>query len=142
MIRIEFTVPGNPQALKRHRSVRCGKFTRQYDPSAGDKQDFLAKAMEHRPDEPLTEPLMVTLQFCFARPKNHYGTGKKAGVLKDNAPDMHTSRPDCDNLAKFVLDALNGVYWKDDCIIVQLTAVKHYGNNPSVTVMISGVEHK
>ena len=42
---ITFTVPGNPKALKRHRTVQHGKFSRQYDPSEGDKADFLVKSL-------------------------------------------------------------------------------------------------
>ena len=141
MNKIEFTVPGNPQALKRHRAVKRGRFIATYDPSAGDKQDFLAKAMEYRPESPLSEPLKVSLQFTFARPKSHYGTGRKANTLKESAPQFHTSKPDCDNLAKFVLDALNGVYWRDDSIISQLTVAKLYGDNPGVRVLIEGLSN-
>ncbi len=139
MNRIEFKVPGNPQALKRHRAVKRGRFIATYDPSAGDKQDFLAKAMEHRPEQPLNEPLKVSLIFSFARPKSHYGTGRNADTLKDSAPVHHASKPDCDNLAKFVLDALNGVYWQDDSIIAMMTVAKLYGTNPSVSVVIDDI---
>jgi Holliday junction resolvase RusA-like endonuclease len=136
---IEIRVPGNPQALKRHRTFRRGKFTGTYDPSSAAKQDFLAKVMEHCPDEPLAGPLRVELDFVFLRPKSHYRTGKYADQLKDNAPEMHTSRPDCDNLAKFVLDALNGMYWTDDSVISFMTVKKRYGN-PCTTVYVSDIE--
>ena len=66
---ITFTVPGNPIALKRHRSTKTGI---QYDPSKGDKQDFLAKAMQHRPDTPWTGPVEVYMTFVFPRPKSFF----------------------------------------------------------------------
>lgn len=40
-----------------------------------------------------------------------------------SAPDTHT--PDVDNIAKSVLDALNGSAWADDKQVVKLTVVKH-----------------
>ena len=137
---IQFTVYGNPQALKRHRTVKAGKFMQQYDPSATDKQDFLAKVMEHRPEKPLAKPLQVIMSFSFSRPKSHYGTGKNSGKLKANAPVTHISRPDVDNLAKFVLDALNGVYWKDDSVICSMTIDKTYSEVPKTTVNIYELE--
>ncbi len=35
-----------------------------------------------------------------------------------------TTRPDLDNLVKNVLDALNGVCWRDDASVVALLAYK------------------
>ena len=37
-------------------------------------------------------------------------------------PDTH--KPDADNIAKIVLDALNGVAWLDDAQVTSLTVVK------------------
>lgn len=37
--------------------------------------------------------------------------------------DLH--KPDVDNVAKSVLDALNGVAWLDDCQVLDLHVVKH-----------------
>lgn len=36
-----------------------------------------------------------------------------------------TSKPDADNIAKAVLDALTGTAWKDDAQVVQVTVCKH-----------------
>lgn len=137
MQQIEFTIFGNPVALKRHRTVRTKNFIRQYDPSFNDKQDFLAKTMEYRPEEPLKSALMVSLFFNIARPKSHYRTGKNAGVLKDNAPIACTKRPDIDNYVKFVMDALNGVFWIDDSQIFSLYSVKQYSETPSIIIKIA-----
>jgi Holliday junction resolvase RusA-like endonuclease len=135
-MQISFTVPGNPVALKRHRSFTRGTMHGTYDPSKGDKADFLAKAMENRPDEPLDEPLFVSLTFCFIRPKSHFRTGKYSHELKPNAPAWHTKTPDADNLAKFVCDSLNGIFWRDDSIVCHLTVSKEYSNAPRTTIYI------
>jgi Holliday junction resolvase RusA-like endonuclease len=45
-----------------------------------------------------------------------------------------TSKPDLDNLAKIVLDALNGILWADDCQVVKLEITKEYGEIPGAIV--------
>jgi len=137
MSSITFTVPGNPIALKRHRSFQRGDFKGTYDPSKGDKLNFLAKAIEHRPDVPLDEPLRVKLSFYFQRPKIHYGTGKNANKLKESAPMWHTKTPDVDNIVKFIADSLNKIFWRDDSIICQLVVIKMYSESPRVRIEIS-----
>ena len=47
------------------------------------------------------------------------------------------SKPDVDNLAKTVCDALNGIAWLDDSQIVRMSAVKRYGSESYTTVKIS-----
>lgn len=46
-----------------------------------------------------------------------------------------TGRPDLDNLMK-TIDALNGVVWEDDSIIVEATIAKQYGEFPSLQVEV------
>lgn len=139
-MRIHFIVPGNPIGLKRHRTMRAGDKLIQYDPSKGDKGDFLAKAMANRPEVPLDEPLQVVLKFFFVRPKSHFRTGKYADELKPNAPCWHTKIPDADNLAKFICDSLNGIFWRDDSIVCKLIVTKQYSNVPRTEITIETVE--
>lgn len=41
------------------------------------------------------------------------------------AQEDDTFKPDCDNVAKLVLDALNGIAWTDDKQVFELHVVKH-----------------
>ena len=120
-------VRGLPQ--KRHRLSRG----RVYDPSRDDKQCFLSRCQTlQRPAIDLFyAPLQCTLSFTFMRPKSHCTA---SGALRKSAPKQHVYKPDTDNLAKFVLDALNGVYYKDDSQICQLIVHKKYGDVDSVLV--------
>lgn len=134
---ISFVVFGEPKAQKRHRSTRTGTGIRNYDPSAADKQDFKWMAYQNKPTTPFEGALRVDISFFFSRPKSHYGTGSKSHVLKPNAPNWHIARPDRDNLDKGVLDALKGVFWKDDSIICSGEISKKYSLNPRVEVTIT-----
>jgi len=134
---IQFDIPGNPIALKRHRKGKWGN----YDPSATDKADFLAKAMQFRPETPFNEPLAVTMSFLFSRPKSHYGTGRNKDKVKPNAPIWHTGTPDLDNLEKFVMDALKGFFWKDDAICATKFTKKIYTDGtPNIYIQIKTLE--
>lgn len=78
--------------------------------------------------EKMAGPLKVLIYLRFKRPKSHYGTGKNANKLKPGAPATyeHTSKPDVDNCAKFILDCLNGLAWQDDTQITSLQVTKMY----------------
>ncbi len=130
---IRFVVPGNPKALKRHRK---GKWGNNYDPSEGDKADFLAMAMQHRPEKPIDGPVRLLVHAYFQRPKSHYRTGRYSGQLKPNMPEPYTNTPDFDNILKFVGDALEGVFWVNDKLIFQSEFLKLYSEKPRIEIAI------
>lgn len=75
----------------------------------------------------------VELQFRFPRPKAHY---TKKG-LRPEAPTHHTAKPDCDNAAKAVLDALTQIgAWKDDSHVAVLLIQKLYHEAPGCAITI------
>lgn len=135
-----FTVLGNPKALKRHRMFRRGKHMGSYDPSKGDKDCFADIVQSNAPPTPIDEPIKLTLWFFFERPKNHCRTGRYSDQLKPNAPEWHISRPDVDNLIKFVADSLNGIFWRDDTLICHVEAFKRYSERPRTEVIIKILE--
>ena len=72
--------------------------------------------------------LGVTLIFRKKRPQAHFINNTPGiGRLKPTAPSALLGAPsvtDVDNLAKFVLDALNTIVYADDKQIITLSAVK------------------
>lgn len=134
---IKLSILGEPKAQKRHRHVRMGNFVRQYDPSASDKGDFLSIVQYNAPKEPFAVPLAIAIRFYFTRPKSHFKTGKNSHVMKDTAPLWHTSKPDVDNMAKFLMDSLNKIYWKDDSYIADCLIIKQYDDKPRTEIDIT-----
>lgn len=116
MSSVSFEVLGKVRGKGRPRFTRSG---RPYTPKATrDYEVAIRKAFENahgRPPEPFSGPISVCIMTYRQLPKS---TPKS--VISE--PDMH--KPDIDNVAKIVLDALNGVAWWDDAQVVSLTASK------------------
>ncbi len=78
---------------------------------------------------PLSGPLKLTVLCVFTRPK----TGKPRA--------HHVTKPDLDNLVKFIADAGNGLLWEDDRQIVQIRAVKIYHKEAKTVLTVEAVEN-
>jgi len=139
-MKIELTVLGEPKSQKRHRSTKVGGFIRQYDPSSADKGDFLSIVQSQAPQQPFTTPVSLFITFYFTRPKSHFRTGTNSHVLKPTAPLYHTGKPDIDNCIKFIMDALNKVYWKDDGQVYSCRVLKYYDDKPRTELTIMAHE--
>ena len=154
MNRIHFTVLGNPQAQKRHRTGKWGR----YDPSASDKGDFLALCRDNAPERPIEGAVILYVVFWMPIPK---GTSQKKikemnmcafddlsprdVAMNVNAvayphPAHHIKRPDYDNLVKMVKDSLTGVYWKDDSQVQGGGTFKIYSHRPRTEIEIIYME--
>jgi Holliday junction resolvase RusA-like endonuclease len=81
-------------------------------------------------------PLRVRFTFHLLRPKNHFGSGKNSQLIKGSAPQWPVVKPDTLKLARGVEDALTGVIWRDDCLIVDERIRKVYGDVPGVSIEI------
>lgn len=119
-----FYVIGEPKAQQRPRAFaiqRRGKppLVRVYNPATAEFwKEQVAKAAKEAQLEKLEGAIGLSLFFSFPRPKSHFDS---KGYVKRGAPDHHLQRPDFDNLAKAVADALTSVgAWDDDCQLVQV----------------------
>jgi Holliday junction resolvase RusA-like endonuclease len=136
---LKLVVMGQPKPQPRHRHFKRGNFHGTYDPASDAKQSFLSVILSYAPEKPLDEPLCVDIDFYFARPKNHFGTGKNKDKLKLTAPNYHTTRPDIDNLRKFIMDAMNKVFWRDDSIICEGHTRKKYDIMPRTEIIVKTI---
>lgn len=76
--------------------------------------------------EVIEELIVASFEFVKPRPKSHYGTGRNADTLKDSAPAAPGNRPDVLKLARAAEDALTGVLYHDDSLIVTELISKRY----------------
>lgn len=74
----------------------------------------------------ISGPVRLSVQFHFARPKSHFGTGRNADQLKISAPEHHSQSPDLDKLVRCLGDALTGIVFRDDRQICEIHATRHW----------------
>ena len=130
---LTFSVPGEPVPQPRPRVSTRGGFARAYVPAKHPVHAYrqsLAAAARDAGLGDTGEPLNVVIDAVFERPKSHL---RKSGVRAD-APRL--PRPDVDNIAKAVLDALQDVMG-DDTLVARLVVEKSYGQEARTTVRIS-----
>lgn len=77
--------------------------------------------------ELLLGPLRVDLDFYQARPASHYGSGRNAERMKPSAPPRPIVAPDKGKLERGVIDAMQGIVYRNDSQIVEGDARKWYG---------------
>jgi Holliday junction resolvase RusA-like endonuclease len=102
-----------------------------YDPTRSKEyKRFVAYTIKRDkccPKTPITGPVTMELYFYMQRPKS------LAKSIKH-----HVKRPDADNLAKAVIDALSGIVIKDDSQITELLVQKMYAEDKiGVEIQIS-----
>lgn len=121
---IEFTVVGKIQPKQRPRFKRCGAFIQTYTPQPTlDYQKSVADAyITKYGDNKLTGALIMEIDAFFNVPKSY--SKKKRNELRGKPNIAHNG--DIDNVAKSVLDGLNGVAYDDDTIIYDLHIRKYY----------------
>jgi len=124
---IHIEILGEPKPQPRHRHFTRGKFSGTYDPAKDKKNSFLSCMLQHAPEKPIETAIIMDIKFYFLRPKGDFGTGRNSGKLKKSAPVTYIKGPDIDNLQKFVFDAMNKVFFRDDRQIWKVTAEKLYG---------------
>jgi Holliday junction resolvase RusA-like endonuclease len=133
------TVIGLPKGQPRPRAFAFHGKARVFDPGTAEgwKNQIAIAFKETAPADftPFMGPVRLNIIFMFPRPKSHFC---KAG-LKPNAPALFTSKPDADNAAKAVMDALTTLgTWKDDAQVCNLHVTKQYASGqPGATIGIS-----
>ena len=134
-----FTIPGEPQGKGRPRVVRQGGFARAYTPEKTASYENLVK-VEYQRARGIMYAGDVQLRMTITA---HYGIPKSVSKIKRAAMVKGIIRPvkkpDADNVAKVICDALNGVAYRDDTQIVHLAVSKWYDDEPCVVVEIDEV---
>lgn len=134
-----FLIPGKPQGKERPRfntttkAVHTPKTTRQYEQtvrwsylSATDAaQRYHAGAVR------------VDIDAVFPIPKSWNRAKTRQALAGQIVPEV---KPDTDNIAKAVLDALNGLAYKDDSQVIELNVRKRYGEIGHISVKIEDLE--
>ena len=141
MRKIEFFVPGAPIGKGRPRAAWRGAGVVMFTPEKTADYEALVSATAAAAmasDAPaahqlLDGPLEAVLEMRFQVPAS-WSKARRARALA--GAEWHTSKPDADNVAKAVLDACNGVVFRDDAQVVVMIATKAFSEEPGVRVVI------
>jgi Holliday junction resolvase RusA-like endonuclease len=135
---IYFVVPGAPYGKGRPRASSRGGFVRLYTPAAtvAYEGEIARLAEIARADWPvMATPMSLRVIAHHPIPVSWSKKKQQAALAGDVIP----GKPDLDNVAKAVLDALNGVIYEDDKQVIRLVAEKKYSFEPRVEVYVHEV---
>lgn len=135
---VSFIIKGIPRVKKRPVFSTRGGSVRIYTPKSTATFENLVKIKaEEQFKHPLDGSIILAIRFYLPRPQRLIWKKKPMPEIYSN------KRPDIDNLAKSVIDGLNGVAFKDDGQIADLHITKkfHAGDDePKTVVMIDQVK--
>lgn len=148
---LTFTVRGLPVAQGVSRAFVAGgkariatDSNRPNSPIGAWRTAIATEARSAIADAPLLPgPVAIRATFTFPRPKGHYlpaNARRPEPVVRLDAPDFHTAKPDVDKLTRALLDALTTVVWRDDSQVADIHARKRYGDIPGVVVEVHQLE--
>lgn len=138
---IEFKVLGEPVGKGRPKFSTVNGYAAAYTPHKTAAYENLVR-LSFRQQCGSVKPydksfsLSAHIVAFFPIPKN---TSKKRTQSMLEGLERPTKKPDNDNIAKAVLDALNGIAYHDDAQIVSLSVDKFYSDEPKTVVRIGVV---
>lgn len=140
-MKVKFEVLGTPIAKGRPRFARQGNYVRSYTPEKTINYETLVRTSFQQQVGDMVigddKGIKVTIDALFPIPKS---TSKKKTKMMLDGLILHTKKPDADNIAKSICDALNGVAFPDDNQITLLGVRKRYSDTPKVIVEIETYE--
>lgn len=138
---INFKIDGQPQRKQRPRFSRVCNYVRTYTPKETiNYENWIKLCYQQQVGQMYSDDdssLVVNIIAYYQIPKS-WSDKKKIQAIRGEI--MPHNSIDVDNTAKVVLDALNGIAYKDDHYITDLRVSKRYSNQPCVEVSISKVE--
>ena len=131
--RLDLTI--EPKPKERPRATVVGGHARIYTPRTTEDYEKKIRSawVKANGEDPFSGPVVVRIHFGMPIPKSATKANREKMLSRLQRP---TVKPDVDNLGKSVLDALNGVAYKDDNQIVTLLAKKYYRGTPCLTVIV------
>lgn len=132
-----FEIVGAPVGKRRPRFTTV----HGYAQATKDKQDVIYENLvrltfqANKPSDYdlYDKPVQMRIEAYFPIPT---AFSKKKAVEASEGKICPQKKPDADNIAKIICDALNEVAYKDDTQIIELTIVKKYAKEPKVRVTL------
>jgi Holliday junction resolvase RusA-like endonuclease len=131
-----FWVPGQPQGKARAKVTVIAGHAHAYTPekTALYEAQIISAYEQRYHDHPLLcGALRIFIRAVFPIIKSE---SKCVAMLMLAGVRAPTKKPDFDNIAKVICDALKGIAYGDDTQIVTASFLKEYGEKPGVYVLL------
>jgi Holliday junction resolvase RusA-like endonuclease len=136
LITLSFEIPGLPKGKGRPKFTTRGGFAKAVTPK--DTVEFenlvrMAFVEQVKDHEIIAGPVDMEILAFFPVPKS---ASKRKREAMLNGDILYTKKPDTDNLAKSICDALNNIAYRDDSQIYSLQVMKVYAETPKTAVFL------
>ncbi|MBN2065973.1 MAG: RusA family crossover junction endodeoxyribonuclease [Candidatus Thermoplasmatota archaeon] len=136
---VTFVIKGIPKAKQRPRfAARRGKVIAYTPKTTASFENLVKLKAEKEFLRPLEGTISLAIRFYLPRPQRMIW---KTRPMPEACCDK---RPDIDNLAKAVIDGLNGIAFRDDAQIADLHVTKKYhagDGEPKTVIIVDGVKN-
>lgn len=128
-----FTVPGEPRGKGRPRFSNGHAYTDSDTRAYEEKLTVYYRRAYGSFRFPDNGFVQVAVTAFLLIPKSRTKATQAAMARREILPSR---KPDADNVLKIVLDALNGVAYKDDSRVYKVSCVKYYSTEPRLEIVI------
>ena len=133
-----FDIPGQPIGQGRPKFSTINGHARAYDPEKSRNYKayirmLATQAMKDSGFTMIEGPCVLDIIAYFEVPKSKSKKFREAAL---SGLEFPTKKPDLSNIIKGIEDALNGLAYKDDALIVRLGVTKLYSKVPTVEVTL------
>ncbi|MGO1272298.1 RusA family crossover junction endodeoxyribonuclease [Pseudomonas helleri] len=133
---VSFVVPGEAVGKGRPRVSTIGGHARMFTPQKTANYETLIamaaqQAMAGR--ELIGGPVLVEMKILVSVAAS-WSKKKTAEALAGDV--MPTKKPDADNVLKAICDGINGIVFKDDVQVVNVSLSKRFSETPGVSVRV------
>ena len=135
-MKIKLVVPGKAQAKERPRLGKYGTYT-PYKTKNYENWIKTIFIQNYPLMKPLESPLRVSIILNVDIPTS--ASKKKQDEMRRGIL-LSTKKPDVDNVAKSILDALNKIAYRDDKQIIHLEVTKRYSDFTNAEIIIEELE--
>ena len=131
-----FEVPGEPRGKGRPRFTKDGHAYTDSETRAYEKK-IVAYYRQTFGGFRWPDDAFVSVEVTAHYPIPKSATKSALSAMQDGRL-LPSRKPDIDNVLKIVLDALNGVAYKDDSRVVRVSASKVYSHTPKLIIEMKG----
>lgn len=120
----------------RYSSITGRMYTPTKTSTFEEKVKWAFKSKYNIATELSTNPFKAKITAIFAPPTSISKKKKEELLFKVD----YTKKPDADNIAKIILDSLNGLAYKDDSQVSALLVFKDYGEENKIIIELEEIE--